>query len=141
MPLDDTHRLWDPIRPTPVVFGNRSHFIEREGRRDGVVNVTSFVRNVCVEVIGGAEYKAHVDDQEYESEEGSKMLFAVWQTSTTRKVMSRKAVHWFGGTAQQLLPHVLVGANAAAILEHSSKGKEFLCGWRQTAHGNLDMAM
>ena len=72
MPLDDTHHLWNPIRPIPVVFGNRSHFIEREGCRDGVVNLTSFVRDVCVEVIGGAEYKAHVGDQEYESEEGSK---------------------------------------------------------------------
>ena len=66
MPLDDTHHLWNPIRPIPVVFGNRSHCIEREGCRDGVVNVTSFVRDVCVEVIGGVEYKAHVGDQEYE---------------------------------------------------------------------------
>ena len=63
MPLDDAHRLWDTIRSAPAIVGNRGDFLERGRCGDGVVSVPPPVGDICVEVIGGAEDKAHVGDR------------------------------------------------------------------------------
>ena len=68
MPLDDAHRFRDAIRSAPAIFGNRGNFLECGRCGDGVVNVPPPVGNVCVEVIGGAEDKAHAGDRENEGE-------------------------------------------------------------------------
>lgn len=64
MPLNDTHRLGDTIRTVPVILGDGGHFIEREGCGDGVINVPSLVRDICVHVVGSTECETHVNDPE-----------------------------------------------------------------------------
>lgn len=60
MPLYRRHRLGDTTRTTPAVFGNRSYPLARLRRRDGVENMTLFIKNVCIGVVRGAEDEEHV---------------------------------------------------------------------------------
>ena len=60
MPLNDTYCVWDTTWAAPAVLGDRGHFLECRGCGDSVVNEPSFVRDVCVHVVRGAEYEAHV---------------------------------------------------------------------------------
>ena len=64
MPLDDAHRLWDTTWTAPAILGDRGHFLERRGCGDGVVNEPSFVIDICVLVVPGAEYEAHVGSRQ-----------------------------------------------------------------------------
>lgn len=59
MPLDDTHCLWDTTWAAPVVLGDRGHFLGCWVCGDSVVNEPSFVRDIGIHVVGGAEYEAY----------------------------------------------------------------------------------